>query len=266
MDRIEIPTNFTESTTGPTMVDHHIPAMKVVLQGQEVTGCIINGGSRVNVISKATCSHLDITKWEPCPFWLHMEDTRSIRSLGLVRKLKIVIGGHGFEIAVAVLALAALGAYPILSGRPWLCSASIKQNWQYNCISFRRGRAMVRVPTQEIASPIKAITPLYAEEVNMLKGLDETELEVYLDENPGVIPLFEIDVIETTNGYVASSTPEGEEYEPDPELLLDPEFSAILSLHLCNSFLMTSPYMGREENILAITAMFGTMSYRAPQP
>ena len=51
---------------------------------------------------------------------------------------------------------------------------------------------MVRVPTQEIASPIKAITPLYAEEVNMLEGMDETELKAYLDENPRIVPLFEI--------------------------------------------------------------------------
>ena len=68
MDRIEIPTNFTESTTGPTMVDHHNPAIKVVLHGQEVIGCIIDGGSGVNVISKTTCSRLGITEWEACPF------------------------------------------------------------------------------------------------------------------------------------------------------------------------------------------------------
>ena len=68
MGSIEISANFTESATGPTVVDHHNPAIKVVLHGQEVIGCIIDGGSGVNVISKTTCSRLGITEWEPCPF------------------------------------------------------------------------------------------------------------------------------------------------------------------------------------------------------
>ena len=55
----------------------------------------------------------------------------------------------------------------------------------------------------------------------MLEGLDETELEAYLNENPRIVPLFEIDVLETANGYVTSATPNGEAYEPDPELVLE---------------------------------------------
>ena len=55
----------------------------------------------------------------------------------------------------------------------------------------------------------------------MLEGLDETKLEAYLDENPRIVPLFKIDVLETANGYVASATPNGEEYEPDLELVLE---------------------------------------------
>ena len=66
-----------------------------------------------------------------------MKDTRFVKPLRLVQKLRIVISEHSFEIAVVVLALDALGVYPILLGRPSLCFANIKQNWQYNCISFR---------------------------------------------------------------------------------------------------------------------------------
>ena len=110
----------------------------------------------------------------------------------MVRKLKIVIGGHAFDITIIVLAVDAPSAYAILLGHPWLCSANIKQNWQFNSISFRQGRAKVWVPTTETTSPTKAIIPLYVEEVNMLEGLDEAELEAYLDENPRIVPLFEI--------------------------------------------------------------------------
>ena len=43
----------------------------------------------------------------------------------------------------------------------------------------------------------KNMTPLYVEGKNMLEGVDNTELEAYLEEHPRIIPLFEIDVIET---------------------------------------------------------------------
>ena len=52
---IKISANYTESSIDSTMVDHHNPAIKLVLYRQEVTGCIIDGGSGVNVISANTC-------------------------------------------------------------------------------------------------------------------------------------------------------------------------------------------------------------------
>ena len=61
---------------------------------------------------------------------------------------------------------------------------------------------------------------LYEEEINMLEGSDDTELGAYLDKNPRIIPLFEIDILENTNEYVAAATPNGE-YELDPESLLE---------------------------------------------
>ena len=72
----------------------------------------------------------------------------------------------------------------MLLDRPWLRSANIKQSWQHNCISFRRGHNKVHVPTEEMTTQPKGMTPLYAEDINMLEGVDDTELEAYLDEHP----------------------------------------------------------------------------------
>ena len=218
---INVSINFAKTSAEPTVVDHHNPAIKLVLHGKEITGCIIDGGSGVNVISAKTCEQLGISEWEACPFWLRMADTRSVRPLGLIRKLCIVIGGHRFDISAVVLALDAPGAYPILLGRPWLHSANIKQSWQHNCISFRRGRNKVRVPTEEMTAQPKGMTPLYAEDINMLEGVDDTELEAYLDEHPRIIPLFEIDVIETAADYATPTTLHEEAYEPDLESILE---------------------------------------------
>ena len=84
MPGINVSVNFDETSVGPTVMDHHNPTIKLVLHGQEITGCIIDGGSGINVISAKTCEQLGISEWEGCSFWLRMADTRSVRPLGLI--------------------------------------------------------------------------------------------------------------------------------------------------------------------------------------
>ena len=93
-----------------------------------MSGNIVDGGSRVNVIKKITCDRLDIIAWEAFPFWLRMaeSDTSTVRPIGSIRQLDIVIGGHTFQISAVILHLEAQGAYPLLLGRPWLQTANGK--------------------------------------------------------------------------------------------------------------------------------------------
>ena len=142
-----------------------------------------------------------------------MADTRSVRPLRLLRKLSIVVGGHLFEISAVVLALESSGTYPLLLGRPGLRSANIKQNWKHNNLSFRRGRTKVRVPMEENATIPKDILLLYAEEIHML--------ERYLDENPRIVPLFEIDVRGTVDSYAFPTGSTGQDDEPGEEALVE---------------------------------------------
>ena len=147
-----------------------------------------------------------------------MADTRPIRPLHLIRKLEIVVGGYAFEILVVVLPLDLCMAYPLLLGWPWLRTAYIKQNLQHNNNNFRCGREKIRVPTHEIMPSLKEKTPLYAEVIHMLKGLEDEEVEKYLEDNPRLILLFEIDVIETTDAYEkAKETEEDHSCEPNAE-------------------------------------------------
>ena len=109
----------------------------------------------------------------------------------------------------------------MLLGRPWLRSTNIKQNWKYNCISFRQGRSKVRIPTEEITTQPKGMTPLYAEIINMLDGMDDTELEAYLEEHSRIIPLFEIYVIGIAAIYATPTSLHDEAYEPDPASIME---------------------------------------------
>ena len=45
------------------------------------------------------------------------------------------------------------------------------------------------------------MTLLYAEDIHMLKRLEDKKLEKYLDEKPRILPLFDIDVVETEEAY-----------------------------------------------------------------
>ena len=97
-------------------MDEKSPTIKVVIQGQEVAGAIVDGGSGVNVINKITCDRLGIKKWDACPFWLRMADTSTIQPLGLIRQLDVVVRGYTFQISTIVLHLDATGAYPLMLG------------------------------------------------------------------------------------------------------------------------------------------------------
>jgi hypothetical protein len=49
--------------------------------------------------------------------------------------------------------------------------------------------------------PDKATTPVYVESVNMLEGLMEEEADTFLQENPTLMPVYEIDVIKEVEPY-----------------------------------------------------------------
>ena len=76
--------HLTAPEPEPPLMDSQNLTVKLVIKGRDVHGCIIDSGSGVNVISEATCHDLGITQWEPCPFWLRMVDTRSVRLIGLI--------------------------------------------------------------------------------------------------------------------------------------------------------------------------------------
>ena len=55
----------------------------------------------------------------------------------------------------------------------------------------------------------------------MLEELDEEELENYLAENPRIVHLFDIDIIETVGTYTTPATSRDEEGKPDTKTLME---------------------------------------------
>ena len=63
---------------GTTVLDEHNSPMTVIVKDKQVPDNIIDEGSGVNVISKATYDRLIIKQWEICTCWLRMTDTSSV--------------------------------------------------------------------------------------------------------------------------------------------------------------------------------------------
>ena len=118
--------HLADSSTGPPVMDAQNPGVKLIIKGCDLHRCILDGGFRVNVISKATFYALGINQLEPCPFWLRMVYTCSVRLLGLIWQLNFVLRGHTFTISTVVLRLEALEAYPLLLRCPYLLTTNIK--------------------------------------------------------------------------------------------------------------------------------------------
>jgi hypothetical protein len=77
----------------------------------------------------------------------------------------------------------------------------MKHDWPRNVLTFRRGGKKIRIHTTNGRIPDKATTPVYAEGVNMLEGLTEEEADTFLQENPTLVPLYEIDVVKEAEPY-----------------------------------------------------------------
>ena len=94
----QVSVNYSQPSNGLTIMDEQSPSIKVIIRGQEVDRTIVDRGLRNNVINKTTYDKLGITKWEACPFWLRMMDTRTVRPLGLIRppmiSLELPSGRH----------------------------------------------------------------------------------------------------------------------------------------------------------------------------
>ena len=69
-------------------------------------------------------------------------------------------------------------------------------------ITFRKGKSKIRVSTQEKITTCMQCLPIDAEAVYMMEGLDETEEKHYFNDNPKIIPLFEVDIVQTLTPYV----------------------------------------------------------------
>jgi hypothetical protein len=77
----------------------------------------------------------------------------------------------------------------------------MKYDWPKNLVTFQRGGKKIRIHTTKSRASDKVIAPVYVESVNMLEGLREEEADTFLQENPTLEPLYEINVVKEAEPY-----------------------------------------------------------------
>ena len=80
--------------------------------------------------------------------------------------------------------------------------ANTKQNWNKNMLTFRKVKTKIRISTQDKVTTACQCLPVHAELVNMMEELDEAEEDRYFNDNPKIIPLFKVDILQTRTSYI----------------------------------------------------------------
>ena len=79
--------------------------------------------------------------------------------------------------------------------------SNIKQNWNKNVLTLRKGKTKIQISTQDKVSTSRQCLSVHAESVNMMEGLGEAEDDRNFTDNPKIIPLFEVDILQTLTTY-----------------------------------------------------------------
>lgn len=107
----------------------------------------------------------------------------------------IDISGLTFAVALVVLNVPEADEdYNIILGKPWLCQAKVKDNWDSHQLTVRKGRRKVWISLGSCRQRAQVAWPIIAENVNMVEGLKDDEEEQFLKANPDLVPLYLADI------------------------------------------------------------------------
>lgn len=116
-----------KSKTGYTYVatkcgdDLQAPRVVAEINGVKIPGCLVDGGSSVNVMSNWCLEEIDLKVNRPSAYRLRVVDQRSVRPLGQLDDVAVAVNGVTVKIEFQVLDISSTkGGYPIILGRPWL--------------------------------------------------------------------------------------------------------------------------------------------------
>ncbi len=98
---------------------------------------LLDGGSRVNIITKKLRVQLGLSKPKPTPYNLHMVDQTIVKPLALIKDLRILVHGIIYVVTFTIIQSIVLDSnYFMLLGRPWLRDAKMSHDRGNNAITI----------------------------------------------------------------------------------------------------------------------------------
>jgi len=100
--------------------------VQVQIGKNTIEDVLLDGGFKINIITKQLRSRFGLPKPKPSPYNLKMVDQTTIKPVGLIRDMKIYVHGILFIITFIVFQNSVVDVnYSMLLGRPWLRDAKV---------------------------------------------------------------------------------------------------------------------------------------------
>ena len=110
-----------------------------------------------------------------------------------------------FKLNFVVLRILDYGkSYEMLLGRPYFILAKVSQNWGSGLVTLRKGKKRVQFPMVAIWILDHKTKLLCALAINLAHEVGDDEEEAYLQANPYIVTVFEVDVAQILEKYKKS--------------------------------------------------------------
>ena len=87
----------------------------------------------------------------------------------------------------------------MLLGRPWFKTAKLKQDWEKNEVVLKKGKHVEKISMITKETLANSMKPMLAQTINLVEEIGDEEEDLFLEANPIVITVSEVDVITIVN-------------------------------------------------------------------
>ncbi|MCO5600240.1 hypothetical protein L7F22_054350 [Adiantum nelumboides] len=187
----------------PEDVDFQVPTVSLEFDSRKFSSVFLDGGSGVNILAESEFLKMKNARLEPAPFQVRMADQSRVQPIGILRKQSLIIQGLQFPVNFVVLRMKEnLKAYSMLLGRPWFRTAKLKQDWEKNMATLKKGKKVITIAMGEKQELSSAVKPIIAQPISFAEEVGDEEEDRFLDANPTVVPVFEVNVEQILERYI----------------------------------------------------------------
>jgi hypothetical protein len=126
----------TKVGTATITIDNHMAIIQVQIEKNTIENVLLNGGSRVNIITNELRLRLGLPNPKLAPYNLKMADQTTIKPLGLIKDLKIYVYGIPYITTFTILQNNMVESVYSMLGKPWLKDAKVAHDQGSNIVTI----------------------------------------------------------------------------------------------------------------------------------